>query len=144
MEHLASPIIAGVRKERIPSAGVELDGPDRFGVVAQRLVRAGGEIEVMPQEASIVGACDEVVTSGDGGAGGMDIEAADPPGTGLEDPEEGLSDQVIGADAALVGDEEDGCGRMKVGGLGRATPLQTLTEGKLGQVLGECVDSYCS
>ena len=73
----------------------------------------------------------------------MDVETADPAGAGLNDLQQGLLGQVVGADDALVCDEEDGFCGVEVCALRRSTTLETFAEGKLCLVLGDGVDGDC-
>lgn len=85
----------------------------------------------MPEQTAIVGADDEVVTAW------VDVDGGDPAGAGLDDLDEFLALQIVAADHALGGDEEDRPGRMELRGLGEAGKA---AEGDLAQVFGEGVD----
>jgi hypothetical protein len=91
MEDLYPPIIARVCKETVLSTGMEFHSADSFLVITQCFVWARREIEIMPQEAPVVRPRDQVVASQGGGAGGVDVEAADSSSARLEDLKEGLT-----------------------------------------------------
>lgn len=63
VEDLQRSIIGSIRKEWIATTGMELDCPDSLLVVPEGLVRALGEIEIVPEQTTIVRADDDVVTA---------------------------------------------------------------------------------
>lgn len=129
VEDLQGAVVAGVCEEG--QSAVELYGADGLWVEAHGLVGAVGQVEVVPEQAAVVGADDEVV------AARVDVHGGDPAGAGLDDLDELLALQVVAADHALGGDEEVGARRVELGCLGEAGEL---AEGDLAEVLGERVD----
>lgn len=129
VEDLQRAVVAGVGEEG--QAAVELDRTDSLRVEAHGLVRAVGQVEVVPQQAAVVGADDEVV------AARVDVHGGDPARAGLDDLEELLALEVVAADHALGSDEEVGARGVELGRLGEAGQL---AEGYLAEVLGERVD----
>lgn len=129
VEDLQRAVVAGIGKQG--QAAVELYGTDGLWVEAHGLVGAVGQVEVVPQQAAVVGADDEVV------AARVDVDGGDPARAGLDDLDELLALQVVAADHALGGDEEVRARRVELGRLGEAGQL---AEGHLAEVLGERVD----
>ena len=70
----------------------------------------------------------------------MDGEGGDPTGAWLDDLEKRLLGEVVGADEALIRDEEDGFCGVEVGALWGPAAAGTLGEGVLGFVGCEGVD----
>ena len=68
----------------------------------------------MPEQASVVGADDEIVATG------VQVERGDPARAGLDDLEQLLPGEVIAADCALGRNEEDWFRGVEMGGLREA------------------------
>lgn len=49
VEDLQGSIVGSIREQRVAAAGVELDGTDSLAVVAEGLVGALGEVEIVPE-----------------------------------------------------------------------------------------------
>ena len=130
VEDLQTAVVAGVREQRVPALVVR-DRPDGRRVEPQRLVRLGAQLEVVPEQALVVGADEQVV------AAGVHVDAGDPLGAGLQDLDEFLLGEVVAADGVAGGDEEDGLAGVELRSLRDA--LQP-AEGELRQVLGDGVD----
>lgn len=63
VEDLQRSIVGGIGEQRVAAAGVELDSADSLAVVAEGLVRALGQIQIVPEETTIVGTDDDVVAA---------------------------------------------------------------------------------
>jgi hypothetical protein len=132
MEHLDGAIIARVGEQRQATL-MEAHLADSLLVISKRLIRASAEVEIVPEETSIVGADDEVVTAG------VDVDGGDPASAGLDNLEELLTDEVIETDGALGGDEQERFRGVKLRGLWEALEA---TKGQLGEVFREGVDGH--
>lgn len=119
---------------------MEFDRADGLAVIPQRLVGTCGKVNVVPEESAVVGANDDIVTTGSSRGRRVYVERRDPAGTWLQDLDEQLSRKVVGTDGALVCDEKDWFRRVEVRCLWRSTALETSAEGILCEVLGEGVD----
>ena len=71
VEDLKSTVVTGVSEER-QAALVILDLTNRLAVEPHGLVRANGEIEIVPQETLVIRTNDQVITTG------VNIERRDP------------------------------------------------------------------
>lgn len=130
VEDLQGAVVAGVGKEG-QAALVEAHGTNGLVVEAHRLVGPGGQVEIVPEQAAIVGADDEIVSAG------VHVKGRDPAGAGLDDLDKFLSLQVVAANGALCGDEEERARRVEGDALCEAGEA---AEGDLRQVLRQCVD----
>ena len=100
-----------------------LDGSDTFGVVAQRFVGCSGEVEVHPQQALIEGTDEQVIPAG------VYRKRGYPSRTRHKRFQQLLFREVVDANAALCGDEEDWFGGVELGCLGEAFEATEETEG---------------
>lgn len=105
VKNLTTPIIAGIRKQR--QRRVKRHVPDGRGVEPQRLVRLGAQLEVVPEQALVVGADEQVV------AARVHGDAGNPFRAGRQDLDELLLGQVVAADRVAGGDEEERFGWWK-------------------------------
>lgn len=140
MENLQRPIVTCVCEELIATTGMEFDGADGLTVVPQCLVGALREFEVVPQETTVVGSHDQVISASRSRRSRVNIEGRNPAGTRLDDFDEKLAGEIVRTHCPLVCDEQDRLRGVEVGGLWCSTTLYTSAEGELGQMLGEGMD----
>lgn len=63
VEDLQRSVITGIGEKRVPTTRVELDGTNSLAMVAEGLVRAWREVQIVPEQTAIVRTDDDVVAS---------------------------------------------------------------------------------
>ena len=63
VEDLQGAVVTSVGEQRVAATGVEFDSTDSLAMVPQSLVRALRQIQIVPEEATVVRADNDVVTA---------------------------------------------------------------------------------
>mmetsp|Transcript_540 Transcript_540/g.1457 ORF Transcript_540/g.1457 Transcript_540/m.1457 type:complete len:209 (-) Transcript_540:233-859(-) len=131
VEHVHCGVVAAACKERV--GAVEGAPAHRVVVVPQRLVRLGGQVEVVPREPLVLGAHNDVV------AAGVHRQARDAAGAANELLGERLLRQVVHTHVVLRRHKEEGLGGVERNARHAAA---VLFERVLRRALGQLVHQH--
>jgi hypothetical protein len=105
VENLHCAIVARVCKQRV-STRMEFDCSDGFRMVTQGFVGTNRQVQIVPQQSSIIRANNEIVAARHRSRSGVDVEAANPSSTWVDDLDQTLAREIIYTNNTLIGDEK--------------------------------------